>query len=58
MSLKQPRALEYAILGIVNVGVAVYLGMRGSWTAAYFAVLAVGALWCAVRNRAGASAKR
>ncbi|MEP6993263.1 MAG: hypothetical protein ABI968_01985 [Acidobacteriota bacterium] len=51
MSLKQPTAREYAILGIVNVAVAVVLALRQSWTAGYFVLLALGCFWCALRAR-------
>jgi type IV secretory pathway VirB2 component (pilin) len=53
MSLKQPTSREYLILGVINVGVALYLATRGSWTAAYFVVIAIGAFWCALRARPG-----
>lgn len=51
MSLKRPTPLEYSILGAVNALVAVALGLRSSWTAAYFALLSLVAFGCAVRAR-------
>ncbi len=53
MSLKHPTFREYLVVGIINVAVAIVLGVRGSWTAAYFGVLAVGALGCALRAGPG-----
>jgi hypothetical protein len=49
MSLKNPTAREYLVLGIVNAVVAVVLAMRRSWTAGYFGVIALGCFWCAIR---------
>lgn len=56
MSLKKPTPLEYAMLGLVNLAVAIVLAMRHSWTGAYFGALALGCFWCAIRARSGDSA--
>ena len=54
MSLQKPTALEYAVLGLINLAVCVVLGLRQSWTAAYFGVIAVGCFGGALRARSGA----
>ena len=53
MSLKSPTAGEYAVVGMVNLGVAFFLGLRQNWSAAYFAALAIGCFWAAFRARSG-----
>ena len=54
MSLKSPTGGEYAVVGIVNLGVAFFLGLRQNWSAAYFAALALGCFWGAIRSRSSA----
>ncbi len=53
MSLQKPTALEYAILGAINLAVCVVLGLRQTWTAAYFGVIAAGCFGGALRARSG-----
>jgi len=55
MSLQKPTALEYAILGLINLAVCVVLGLRPTWTAAYFGVIAVGCFGGALRVRSGSA---
>ena len=51
MSLQKPSALEYAILGAINLAVCVVLALRQTWTAAYFGVIAAGCFGGALRAR-------
>jgi type IV secretory pathway VirB2 component (pilin) len=51
VSLKKPTAGEYAVVGLVNVGVAFFLGLRENWSAAYFVALALGCFGAAIRAR-------
>lgn len=55
MSLQKPTALEYAILGLINLAVCAVLALRQSWTAAYFGVIAVGCFGGALRARSGST---
>jgi hypothetical protein len=55
VSLQKPTALEYAILGLINLAVCVVLGLRQTWTAAYFGVIAVGCFGGALRARSGSA---
>jgi hypothetical protein len=53
MSLKQPTPGEYVVVGLVNAGVAFFLGLRQNWYGIYFLLLALGCFWAAFRARSG-----
>jgi hypothetical protein len=53
MSLQKPTALEYAVLGLINLAVCVVLALRQTWTAAYFGLIAAGCFGGALRAGSG-----
>ena len=55
MSLRSPTSREYAVVAAVNAAVAIGLALRHAWAAAYFGILALAAIGCALRARSSGS---